>query len=252
MYFWDESTAGRGPEEIASCLFHYIIKVLSRNTKKVILYSKSSPLYRNAAVTLMLNKIFNYLDHSELVTLEQRFFIRGHGFNSCNHCFGIIDKKRKTITEGVFSPKDWINLISDSKRKEPKFVVFQRTNNHFYSVDLLMKLFIDDADPLAFNENSIWSKYTDMIYKRNEPFNIYTKNSNDDTDLIEHSMRQCTPIVFQNTKLIYKNEQRISKWKNDNMQNLLRFIPDEHKEFYKSLKFSQNLPSKDFTLVSSD
>lgn len=72
-YVWDEITAKRGPEEIGSCLFKYILDVIPKATKKIILYSDALDLYRNMQITVMLGKIFEYQE-SELQLIEQRFF----------------------------------------------------------------------------------------------------------------------------------------------------------------------------------
>lgn len=45
MYVWDETTAKRGPEEIASCLYKHIAEAIPKTTKKVILYSDATDLY---------------------------------------------------------------------------------------------------------------------------------------------------------------------------------------------------------------
>lgn len=70
MYVWDEITAKRGPEEIASCLLKHISDVIPESTKKFVLYSDSSDLYRNMQITAILGKIFDFTT-DELQWIEQ-------------------------------------------------------------------------------------------------------------------------------------------------------------------------------------
>lgn len=57
MYVWDETVSSRGQEEIASCVLKHILTSIPKTAKKVILYSKSSCLYRNMKMCLMLKKV---------------------------------------------------------------------------------------------------------------------------------------------------------------------------------------------------
>lgn len=56
MYVWNEAIAQNGPEQVASCIFKHIRTAIPKTAKKVIVYSKSSSLYRNMKMTLMLKK----------------------------------------------------------------------------------------------------------------------------------------------------------------------------------------------------
>lgn len=73
MYVFDETIAKRGPEEVASCILHHIGFGVEKSTKKVILYSDASGLYRSIEMILMLKKFFDYVPNGP-DTIEQRFF----------------------------------------------------------------------------------------------------------------------------------------------------------------------------------
>lgn len=96
MYVWNETVADRGQEQIASCILKHIFTIVPKTTKKVILYSKSSSLYRNMKMSQMLKKVGDYRKEVNLETIEQRFFFNGHDSNDCNRCFDAIDKQKKS------------------------------------------------------------------------------------------------------------------------------------------------------------
>lgn len=73
MYVFDETIAKRGPEEVAYCILQHIACGVAESTKKVILYSDASGLYRSIEMILLLRKFFDYAPTGP-DTIEQRFF----------------------------------------------------------------------------------------------------------------------------------------------------------------------------------
>lgn len=121
-YVWDETVAGRGAQEIGSCLYKHFIQFIPKDTRKVILYSNSSGKNRNIKISLMIQKNFDFWGKPELEIIEQRFSFSGHANNSCIRSFDLIEKQKR-ITKEIFVPSEWINVIKQAKKSEPKFVV---------------------------------------------------------------------------------------------------------------------------------
>lgn len=247
MYVWDESVAKRGPEEIASCLFKHIFKVVPKTAKKVVLYCDFSDLYRNMRIVLMLKKLFDYLSNSELTIIEQRFFMPGHNYNGCNRCFDLIDKLRRA-TNGLFTPDDWIRSISSAKQT---FTVHKMNGNDFYSVQPLIR-FLTSETTTASGQQINWPHITSIIYNRSEPLhlNVTYKNSESAVFLVS----SCDSSDFQSTKLVYccKDGNPISKSKFDNLQHNLKYVPSACHEYYGSLKYDEKIADADFALASYD
>lgn len=251
MYVWDETVSRRGQEEIASCLMKHIFSVVSKSTKKVILYSKSSRLYRNMKMSLMLKKVCDYQNDSNLKTIEQRFFLEGHDSNDCDKCFDAINKQIKAtlINKNVFAPIDWIELISLAKRSEPKFDVINMTENDFFSVNKLMTLVINETHS-ATGQEIHWKNISSITYTLCEPQNLSVRYLNKESAVYLLSTQDANE--FHRTPLIYssKGGNLISKIKYDDLQKNLSCIPNEHHEFYKSIKFNDSV--LDFALASYD
>lgn len=237
MYIWEETTASRGPEEIASCLFKHIAGV-EKTTRKVILYSDATKLYRNMQITAMLGKIFDYRNNN-LQTIEQRFFFPGHSTNDCNRCIDAIEKKIKT-SQSLFTPDDWVQLISSSKQSKQNFNVNKMSSEHFLSVEVLLRCIIA--------EEINWSDVKAVILSRSEPLNIRLKYFSQNTEEI-------IPLYKSNCgqMLAYKNQKGIAipKEKYDDLiTKTLKCIPSEKRAYYENIQHDANLKNEDFALAA--
>jgi len=94
MYVWSEDVSSRGPQEIASCLKEHFEQNIPNTTKEVTLYSDScGGQNRNTKMSVMLPKILQ--SHPSLEVINQKFFIPGHSFSTCDQDFGIIEKEKR-------------------------------------------------------------------------------------------------------------------------------------------------------------
>lgn len=252
MYVWDETIAERGPEQIASCLFRHIYNEIPKTASNIIIYSKSSSLYRNMKISLMLKKICDYRNNSTLVSIEQKFFIKGHDSNDCNKCFEAIDKQIKNYQSKekyLYTPNDWMDLISSAKQSEPRFTLINMTTNDFYSVAHLMKFVISEKHSSS-GEEILWPKISNITYTLNEPFKLSVCYA--DKEATVHLLSNQDNDEFRKTKLIYSNKggNAISKAKFDKLQKYLEYIPIAEQEYFKSIKFKESDSDQDFVLAS--
>lgn len=86
-------------------------------------------------MSLMLKQYLN-LNKSELELIEQKFFVRGHGLNSCNRSFQKVRANLKP--DEVFVPSHLNEVI-----KQAKFHVVQMEAKDFFSYDSLKRLIAD-------------------------------------------------------------------------------------------------------------
>lgn len=238
MYVWDETTAKRGPEEIASVLYKHITDTISKTTTKIILYSDSTDLYRNLQIAVMLGKIFDY-NNSELQSIEHRFFIPGHNTNDCNRTFETLEKKIKS-SQSLFTPDDWVQLISSAKQAKQNFNVHKMSIKDFLSVELLT------AQIIAEEIN--WTDVKAIILSRLEPLNMRLKYFSQDVEKI-------VPLYTDNCGqlLFYKNQYEIAICKakyDDLMTKTMKYIPQEKQAYYQNIQHDVNLKDEDFALAS--
>lgn len=92
MYVWDESIASRGPQEIRSCILHFIKNNV--NTEKLIMYShQCGGQNRNIKMALICNCIVCFY-HLSPTQIHHKFLVSGHSYLPCDRDFGVIEKQK--------------------------------------------------------------------------------------------------------------------------------------------------------------
>lgn len=138
-YIWLDSVASRGSDEIASCLLRYFNDNIPEKTKQIILYSSSqNGQNRNVKLSLMLKHCLYSWPHSDLCSIEQRFFFAGHNYNRCSRSFDLIATQRRH-SKNIFSQSEWIDIM---KRAEPKFMITEMYQKDFVSSVPLQSLIL--------------------------------------------------------------------------------------------------------------
>lgn len=202
----------------------------------------------------MLNSVFKFLKKSDLKSIEQRFYEPGHTHSSCDRSFDLINDQIST-TETVFMPQMWIDIINQSKKREPRFTVTEMTAKDFFSITPL-KTFITSYKIASDDKKIDWSSFQTIIYKSDDPLSLHVKKYYSEND-------QTTKITFQlngdleaflKTKLkyLYRESHLISKSKFEDLQKLLKYVPPEHHKFFESLKYTNNENYKDYALASRE
>lgn len=256
MYVWNESIASRGAQEIGSCLFRHLSSNVPQNTEKIILYSDScGGQNRNIKVALMLKKFLADRKLPVLQSIDQRFFVSGHSYNSCDRCFGTIEKQKK-ITENIFVPEHWVNIIQQAKKKDPPFTVIEMTKEHFYSSESLEKIivnrktFIDGTKISWFSFQSIHYDCEDLFILKIKEF---SSNSNRETKQISleknNSLANFDSVILNK---LYKQERCISQTKFNDLQHLLKYVPVNYQYFYTNLKYIDDDSKLDFSLANDN
>lgn len=240
MYFWNESIASRGAQEISSCLKKHFDNFIPNDTKKIILYSDAcGGQNRNIKTTLMIKKILDSWPYKNLISIEQRFFISGHSYNSCDRCFGIIEKQKK-ITEQIYIPRHWMNIIEQAKKNEPKFKVIEMNTNDFFSSKNLESI-ITNRKISSSKDKVEWLKIRKIVNNRSKPFNLIVYSTRSDQPIevsIKKRGKVASSIKFEHFSLepLYTQIRPIAQKKYIDLQKLLEYVPSQFQEFYSSLK----------------
>lgn len=238
MYVWPENIASRGGQEIGSCLIKHINNHLPDTTKKLILYSdRCGGQNRNIKLTLLLK--FVLASSPTMESIEQKYLVSGHSYNACDRCFGLIEKERKKH-EVIPTPNAWIQIISDSKKSEPKFTVIAMQTEDFFSSFPLHQLIVNrkhDTDKKKVN----WLKIRSMCYKKQSPFIIEMRNEENEIQKVNLKKKNIEPESFQTCELpfLFPNGHAITKQKFKDLMDLKKFLLAEHHQFYNDLKFNE-------------
>lgn len=256
MYIWDESIASRGSQEVSSCLKKHFDKFIPKDTEKIVLYSDAcGGQNRNIKTTLMLKKMLDSWPFSELTTIEQRFFISGHSYNSCDRCFGLIERQ-KNITEQIYIPQHWINIIQQAKKNDPKFVVIEMEKEDFFSSKNFESIITNRK--LSVNKDKVeWLKIQKIVNNRSKPFNMTVYNARYDQPIevsISKRGKSANSIKFENVSFepLYTQCRPIPRKKFIDLQKLLEFVPTQFQYFFLSLECESEEPKSTRTQKSKD
>lgn len=249
FYVWDETVASRGSNEIASCLYKHFSGHLSKDVKKLILFSDPNfGQTRNITISMMLAKFFDYWKEDQLITIEQHFFSPGHCFSGCDRSFQSVLSNIKP--DKIFVQADVINAIKEAKIKEPRFVCTAMSSKNFFSSKPLENLLLS-AQKTADGNQINWSNYQKIVYKRHQPFSMeVTEYGANSTKSIALQMKPAA-MPFQMTKLCYSfvDIREISQNKYDDLQTLLKHVPTGYHLYYHSLKHDRSNSYIDYALA---
>lgn len=243
MYFWNESIASRGAQEISSCLIKHFSNFVPTNTVKIILYSDACPgQNRNIKTTIMMKKFLDSCPNSELKSIEQRFFVSGHSFNSCDRCFGLIERQKRQ-TELIHVPQHWINIIEQSKKRDPQFTLVEMKRGDFLSSEKLEAAITNRKKSLD-DEKINWFKIQRIVNVRSNPLEMLIENyCTCSNPFIRVSLRKkgknigLSTFSEVNFEPLYTESRKITRQKYADLQKLMEFIPDQFQWFYTSLKY---------------
>lgn len=135
-----EGEAGRGPQEVGSCLIKYVKERLGDRVKRLILWSDScGGQNRNIKLTLMLKALLN--DHPTLQQINLRFLESGHSFLPNDTDFGKIESALK-LQQRLYTEEDYIRIMQGCKKNKPMCVHRMRKED-FLSSSNLEKMIIN-------------------------------------------------------------------------------------------------------------
>jgi len=115
-YVYDETTAKKGGNEVASLLLHYVSKKEENpNLQGIHSYSDNCPGQNK-------NKHFgsylNYVATKCEIKIIHRYLEKGHTYNAADQFHSLIERRSKNQT--LYTPNDWYNLMRKASRVKSK------------------------------------------------------------------------------------------------------------------------------------
>lgn len=227
MCLWNESLTGRGGNEVASAL----LAVLNRRdlpVKRKLTIWTDNCIGQNK--NRMLLFLFIYLVANGIFQeIEQKFLLSGHSFLPCDRDFAQIEKRKKVSKNYV--PTDLESMIKSARHQNP-FNIVPLEAHHFKD--------LNKASTTMLNTSKLNISSVCWIRISNEnPGKVLTKTS-------FSNMQDWTvcDVIRKGRKLEeLKNmpleqlhcQNKISKEKLKNLQDMLDYIPLKHLTFYENL-----------------
>lgn len=198
----------------------------------------------------MLKKFLHDLTpDSSIEIIEQKYLIPGHSYNSCDLCFGVIEKKRKK-SDDLIVPDDWVNLIKEAKTKAPPFHVTVMGENDFVSSAKLEQCIVNrkkDTDGEKIN----WLKIRTFAYRKDDPFHVYVLSNDGKKRKINMKKKgfDADSLITCNVATLYPGGRAISTKKYNDLMQLLKYVPQEKHDFFINLQKDE---SEDYGFASDD
>ncbi|CAG4959985.1 unnamed protein product [Parnassius apollo] len=241
-YMWPECEGNRGANDIASCLYDFIINQLPNlhpNAKKLIMFSDScSGQNKNSIVTTMLMLVTRL--SPQLQFIEHKFLVPGHTHMEADTDHALIERKKKITNMDIHLPRDWYQLVRTASNKTAKFTVIEMTHEMFYDFNIFVKQSFTFRKTNTANEKFLWLNVRSVLYnKENISCFSYKKEFKD----VEYLTMDCSKRgkTYDNIFTInmvpkaYHSKLPISTDKKKDLLNLLCFIHESAHEFYRSL-----------------
>ena len=258
-FLWNETVAGRGGQEIASCIRKFIL-LIPNEVKVLNLYSDScSGQNRNIFMCTMFCFIIDEMQRygRQLAEIHHKFMEPGHSHMEADNIHAAIETAKKKTTAEIEVPHDWCNFIKNIRRNPPLDVVEMQQKGFLNFSSLLDdKLVHRKKNELGDNVPWMRIKWMKFTYENLYQFFYKTSLAEDEefkkVDLRRGSKRKRTneveiklpePLNFESLPL--------ADLKVNNLLDLLPYISEYNQPFYTKLKRSTELDPEDIPDVST-
>lgn len=235
-YVWLEGQAGRGAQEVGSCLLKHIKNNLNNNIKDLVLWSDScGGQNRIIKIVLQLKTLFN---STELDSITFKYLYPGHSFLPNDRNFSDIESALKH-QQRLYTPQDYINVMRTCKKKNPLMVI-QMNDEDFVSSEMLEKKTTNRKVSVSGDKIN-WLQARRIKLCRNQPFSLLMSTTLSDENFLEINIekrgrgRISNDILFPSETLLTKlwpNGKEINQAKLDDIKSIMHLIPADAQEFY--------------------
>lgn len=226
MCLWYEGIAGRGGNEISSCLLHILNNINPSNKKKITIWSDNCASQNK---NRMIVFIYIFLVSVGLYeTIDHKFLVSGHSFLQCDRDFALIEKRKRKCKPMV--PADWRYVIESSAN-----------NGKFQVVDMQRFFNIQKAADSILNLKAVQiSKTTHIRIDARYPGMLLCKQSvSDFMDFQKIPILKKGKTIQDIQKITLEelpHENHIGTNKKKHLQAMIPFLEkQEHKDFYSTL-----------------
>ncbi|KAJ8929753.1 hypothetical protein NQ314_017543 [Rhamnusium bicolor] len=238
-FMWDESIAGRGGNEKASCIFRYILS-LSDLVQHVIIWSDNCPSQNRNQQMIMCYLLILTLKPS-IKCIEHKYLLRGHTHMEVDSIHSRIERTTRNFPAfSVATPWDWQQLV---RLCGPKINTIEMDTTDFKNFNLHnnSKSFFQANKKTTNGQNFLISKVVHLKFLTEEPGNLYFKTNFGQTqfDQVDFSRpsRRTSLRGTEGSLLtlipICDTLKPISTKKYKDLQKLLLWVP---KDFTNSIK----------------
>lgn len=232
FYFWDESIAGRGADEIASCLLkHFQLHNISGSTL-IAISDNCTGQNKNWTIVAAWLRLLAKGTFKKIVHIFPQV---GHTMLPSDRDFGIVETYVRRHCQFVYSPSEWKNILETCQKKKP-FIVHAMTREDFVKVSQMRDAFCQKSGSHGFGiRNAVRLKFS------SEDPSVMLASECYNGDLQPISLRKKgRPSNFLGSfrgplSTKYDGPRPIEASKLADVMSCMRWIPEVHHEYYKTL-----------------
>lgn len=173
FYNWIETEAGRGADEVGSCLRDYIMKNVKDPVTSLVLYSDScGGQNRNFKLCLILKKVLQ--DHPSLQSITLRYLQSGHSFLPNDREFGHYEKLIR-MQEKIELPSQYVKLMKECHVNANPVEVIEMTHEKFISSSSLHRHVVRRKKCAINKANVEFLKTHQIRMIKSEPSKLFFK-----------------------------------------------------------------------------
>lgn len=231
-YIWNECTAGRGSDEVASCVFDFLS---SMTHPEVVLYSDNcGGQNRNRFFVTMLWYAVQVL---QITKIQHTFLEKGHTHNENDSVHSAVEFAGRNIP--VYTTQQWAAVVRGARRKGDAYEVTEMDSTKFLDFKALAERYIKNFTVDDCGNRVKWIKIRVICVNKLEPNKIYFKYSYDEEFLtfdLHRRQRNINLNSFISAPTLHP-VTGVSKEKYDDLMYFVtkNIIPPVYHEFFKKL-----------------
>lgn len=233
-YMWDETVAKRGPNEVASCIYDFMSKLVSKGAAEINFWSDNcGGQNRNRIVFYMYLLAANHFK----IKIYHRFMEKGHTQNEGDSVHALIERTAKG--KEIYVPDEWYSLVRWAKVNEKPYNV----------IEVKQDMILDFKKGLAgknwtknfSNQKVSWSKVKEIAVSSENEGILYYKYSL--SDEVSQQIQCFKKISTRQARVeplpgkVYTQYLPITKAKHDDLTYFCKnnIIPEKYHSFYNTL-----------------
>ena len=240
MYCWPEMVAGRGSDEVISCMSHYFA-TLPNEVTTIYLYSDGcGGQNKNANV---MHFLFTLVRLGRFQHIRHYFPVRGHSFLPNDRDFGCTELKKRKI-ERVYSPEQWHAIIESARRRNPFTVVPVQQDMILNCATHLTTFFKKNVQASKKPLNIQRARILD--YSSQHPSEVWVKYGSEDEEWSKFSLKKRSVIVRSlPSAQKYSRPLPVKQSKVSDLRKLAeKYVPPVFRPFFDSIRGSEDVSSE--------
>ena len=239
-YMWHEGQAGRGANEVGSCLLLFLNQCENQN---VVFYSDNCMgQNKNKYVA----SVYLYaVQHFQILTIRHKFLVVGHTQNEGDNMHSRIEsEKQRALKSGpIYVPSQMATIASLARKTGNPYFVEQIDTSDIIDCKTLCSEVGNNFSVNEEGEKVIWNDISEIMVEKASPYVLFYKTSYKDKEykqiaVTKRKRGKPNQVLSVQIKPAFRKQPKISAAKKKDLLSLCsqNLIPKVHHNFYNNLE----------------